>query len=85
MNVRRFIPDFKELSGTVNISIYLRRFPNDTAASSSLGPFTISTSTQQVWTRARSRLASVQLESDKTGQSWRYGLFRFDANQDGRR
>ena len=85
MNVRRFIPDFKELSGTVNISIYLRRFPNDTAASSSLGPFKISTSTQQVWTRARSRLASVQLESDKTGQSWRYGLFRFDANQDGRR
>ena len=85
MNVRRFIPDFKELSGTVNISIYLRRFPNDTAASSTLGPFKISTSTQQVWTRARSRLASVQLESDKTGQSWRYGLFRFDANQDGRR
>jgi len=85
MNVRRFIPDFKELSGTVNVSIYLRRFPNDTATSSSLGPFKISTSTQQVWTRARSRLASVKLESDKTGQSWRYGLFRFDANQDGRR
>jgi len=30
-------------------------------------------------------LASVKLETDKTGQSWRYGLFRFDANQDGRR
>ena len=72
MSVRRFIPDFKNLNGTANVTIYLRRFPNDTATGSPLGPFTVSTATQQVWTRARSRLASFEVSADELNGTWRY-------------
>jgi len=85
MSVRRFIPDFKNLNGTANVTIYLSRFPNDTATGSPLGPFTVSTSTQQIWTRARSRLASFKIDADELNGTWRYGLFRFDSRPDGRR
>ena len=85
MSVRRFIPDFKHLNGTANVTIYLRRFPNDTATGSPLGPFTVSTSTEQVWTRARSRLASFKVSADELASNWRYGLFRFDSRPDGMR
>ena len=85
MSVRRFIPDFKNLNGTANVTIYLRSFPNDTATGSPLGPFTVSTSTQQVWTRARSRLASFEVAADELNGTWRYGLFRFDSRPDGMR
>ena len=85
MSVRRFIPDFKVLNTTCDITIYLRRFPNDTATSSSLGPFNISNATQQIWTRARSRQAAFQLNATGANSNWRYGLFRFDSRPDGRR
>ena len=85
MSLRRFIPDFKHLNGTANVTIYLRRFPNDTATTSPLGPFTVSTSTEQIWTRARSRLASFEVSADELASNWRYGLFRFDSRPDGMR
>jgi hypothetical protein len=37
------------------ITLNLRDFPNDTAASSTLGPFTVSSGTQKIDTRARAR------------------------------
>ena len=85
ISMSRFIPDFKYLNSTCNVTINLRRFPNDTNASSPLGPFTISNSTDQVNTRARSRLASIEISATQVSNNWRYGLFRFDSKQDGRR
>ena len=83
--VRRFIPDFKRLNGNAQITINLKDFPVDTAASSPLGPFTISSSTQKVDTRARGRAASLKIENTSSGQTWRYGTFRADVQPDGRR
>ena len=83
--IRRFIPDFKRITGDAQITINLKDFPVDTAASSPLGPFTISSSTQKVDTRARGRAASLKIENTSTGQSWRYGTFRADVQPDGRR
>ena len=85
MSVRRFIPDFKVLEGNAQITINLRRFPTDTAASSPLGPFTITSSTEKVDTRARSRFASIKVANTSTDQSWRYGTFRADVQPDGMR
>ena len=48
MSIRRFIPDFKILTGDAQITINLRKFPADTAGSSPLGPFTISSSAEKV-------------------------------------
>ena len=55
MKVRRFIPDFISQTGATRVTLNLRNFPNDTRASSSLGPFDITSSTQKVDTRARGR------------------------------
>ena len=62
----------------LEITINLRKFPADTAASSPLGPFTISSSTEKIDTRARSRFASIKVANTSTDQSWRYGTFRAD-------
>ena len=53
MSIRRFIPDFKILTGNAQITINLRKFPADTAGSSPLGPFTISSSTEKKLTLER--------------------------------
>ena len=45
MSVKRFIPDFKVLTGNSKITLLLNDYPNNTAASSPLGPFTITSST----------------------------------------
>lgn len=85
MSVRRFIPDFKVLTGDAQVTINLRRFPADTSTSSPLGPFTINSSTEKVDTRARSRFASIKVANTSTDQSWRYGTFRADVQPDGMR
>jgi len=86
MSIKRFLPDFKRIDGNAKITIYLNEFPQGTtAASSPLGPFTITSSTKKVDTRARARLAAVQIENENLNESWRYGAFRFDVRVDGRR
>jgi hypothetical protein len=85
IKVRRFIPDFKYLNGNAKITILLRRYPADNQTSSTLGPFTINSSTDKIDTRARSRLAALKVENDAINESWRFGQFRFDIQPDGRR
>ena len=83
--VRRFIPDFQRLNGTATVTILLKDYPSDTAASSSLGPFSVTSSTQKIDTRARGRSASLKIANLSSGETWRYGTFRADIQPDGRR
>jgi len=85
MKIRRFIPDFISQTGTTRVTLNLRNFPNDSAASSSLGPFDITTSTQKVDTRARARAIALKVENTSTSQNWKLGTFRLDTQPDGRR
>jgi len=85
MKIRRFIPDFISQTGTTRVTLNLRDFPNDTAASSSLGPFDITTSTKKVDTRARARAVALKVENTGSSQDWRLGTFRLDIQPDGRR
>jgi hypothetical protein len=85
MSVSRFIPDFKSLSGDAQVTIFVNRYPQSTATSSPLGPFTVTSTTQKIDTRARGRLAAVKIETDGLNESWRYGTFSFDVKPDGRR
>jgi hypothetical protein len=85
MKVRRFIPDFISQTGATRVTINLRDFPNDARASSSLGPFDITSSTKKVDTRARGRAVSLKIENISSNQSWRLGTFRLDIQPDGRR
>ena len=85
MKIRRFIPDFISQTGNTQITLQLRNFPNDSQASSSLGPFTVSSSTQKVDTRARARAVALKVENTASSQSWKLGTFRLDIQPDGRR
>ena len=85
IKVRRFIPDFRALSGNAQVTINLKDFPSDAEASSSLGPFTINSSTQKVDTRARARAANLKIANTSNNETWRYGTFKADTQMDGRR
>jgi len=85
MSIKRFIPDFKILTGNAQVTINLRRYPADTATSSPLGPFTVTSSTEKVDTRARSRFANIKVANTSTDENWRYGTFRADVKPDGMR
>jgi hypothetical protein len=85
IKVRRFIPDFKYINGNAKVTLELRDYPANIQVGSPLGPFTVTSSTDKVDTRARARLAAVKIENDGTNESWRFGQFRFDIQPDGRR
>ena len=85
MSVNRIIPDFKYLSGNAKLTLYVSSYPEDTPISSPLGPFTVTSSTDKLNTRARGRLVSINIANDATGETWRYGTLRLDARADGRR
>jgi len=85
MKIRRIIPDFLAQTGDARITLNLKDFPNDTAASSSLGPFTVTSGTQKIDTRARARSISLKIDNTSTSQFWKLGTFRIDYQPDGRR
>jgi len=85
MSMKRFVPDFQVLTGNSKITLLLNDYPSNTASSSPLGPFTITSSTDKVDTRARGRLLSIKIENDAIGETWRYGTLRVDIKPDGRR
>jgi len=85
MKIRRFIPDFISQTGNTQVTLQLRDFPNNTKASSSLGPFTVTSSTTKVDTRARARQIALKVANTAASQSWKLGTFRLDIQPDGRR
>ena len=85
MKIRRFIPDFLSQSGNTQVTLQLRNYPSDNYVSSSLGPFTINSSTSKVDTRARARAMSLKIANTGASQSWKLGTFRLDTQPDGRR
>ena len=72
-------------TGNAKVTLLVSAYPDDVAVSSPLGPFTVTSTTDKVDTRARGRLVSVKIENDGTGETWRYGTLRLDAQPDGRR
>ena len=85
MRVSRIIPDFIAQTGNTIVQLDLRDYPNDTAASSSLGPFTVSSTTTKVDTRARARAIALTISNTAVDTSWKLGTFRLDIHAGGRR
>ena len=85
MKIRRFIPDFISQTGNTQVTLLLRDYPNDSSASSSLGPFTITSTTDKVDTRARGRAIALKVANTSTSENWKLGTFRLDIQPDGRR
>jgi hypothetical protein len=85
MKIRRFVPDFLSQTGNTQITLQLKNYPNSTQASSPLGPFTITSSTTKIDTRARGRAVSLKVANTGSSQNWKLGGFRLDIQPDGRR
>jgi hypothetical protein len=85
MRVSRIIPDFISQEGEAIIQLDLRNYSNNAAASSSLGPFTVTTSTDKVDTRARARAIALTISNTAVDTSWKLGTFRLDIHAGGRR
>ena len=83
--MKRFIPDFKNQVGNLNVHLLLRAFPQATASASSLDPYTITPTTEKVDTRARGRQISMRIESTALETTWRFGTMRVDIQPDGLR
>jgi len=83
--MRRFIPDFKDLQGNIQMTLAVKRYPSQTSTDTALSPFTITTSTTKVDTRARGRFANVNIANTGISENWRFGTLRLDLQPDGRR
>ena len=85
MKIRRVIPDILTQTGDARVTLNLKNYPTDAQASSSLGPFTSSTTTTKIDTRARARAISLKVDNTGRTQHWKLGTFRLDIQPDGRR
>tara|TARA_R100001079_G_scaffold101335_1_gene66247 strand:- start:459 stop:2594 length:2136 start_codon:yes stop_codon:yes gene_type:complete len=83
LRVSRFLPDFKNIQGNARITLGTKDFPVST--NSTTTQFDVTGTTSKIDTRVRGRLANLKIENTSTDESWRYGTFRADVNQDGRR
>src|SRR6056300_484569 len=83
--LRRFLPNFKVLTGNNQITLSIKDFPSQDDIKTTLSPFTVTSSTLKVDTRARGRYANIKIENTGVGESWRFGTFQVDLQPDGRR
>ena len=82
--VDQVIPDVTMTSST-SLALYMntRKFPNSTEVTK--GPFTITSTTDKVSTRAKGRQISLKFQSTGTQDDWTLGDFRVNSRQDGLR
>ena len=86
MRVSRIIPDFISQQGNAIVQLDLRNYPNDALLlAHHLGPFTVTTSTSKVDTRARARAIALTISNTAVDTSWKLGTFRLDIHAGGRR
>ena len=83
--LRRFVPDFKTLTGNAVVTLAIKIYPQQSDTVSSLSPFTITSTTDKKDTRARGRYLNVKIENKSSGEEWRFGTFKIDIQPDGRR
>tara|TARA_Y100000114_G_C11671580_1_gene284045 strand:- start:557 stop:868 length:312 start_codon:yes stop_codon:yes gene_type:complete len=82
--IDKIIPDTTMTSDTnLYVNLKTRKYPQDTETTK--GPFTITSSTSKVSTRARGRQVAVKLYSDGINDDWLLGDFRINTRSDGLR
>ena len=79
--VDKIIPDVT-MSSTTNLYVELntKKYPNSTQVTK--GPFTITSATTKLSTRAKGRQISMKVYSSGTEDEWSMGDFRIDAKKD---
>ena len=83
VEVLSMIPDFKNLTGSVKVTLLTRYYPHDSEEQVEVGIVTATTT--RIDTRASGRQSRVKVESDILGSDWRLGVVRFDLVPGGNR
>src|SRR5210317_1106800 len=66
--LRRFVPDFKDLQGNAKVTLAVKRYPQQSDTTTTLSPFTITSSTDKKDTRARGRYVNIKIENDSNSE-----------------
>ena len=82
MRISRIIPDYGNQTGDSRITLSTKAFPSSTAVATN---HTATTTSTQLFTRARARQIAIKVGNISTGQTWRMGTFRLDIHPGGRR
>lgn len=83
LRVDKFIPDFEELSGTVNLTISTKKNPQSSEVEK--GPYSITSSTEKVSFRAKGKQFKIKFESNEVDADWRPGKMIFNVFGSSRR
>jgi hypothetical protein len=83
MFIKRYIPDFKNFQGGLNMQFLVRNYPGSpqTVASSTV----VYSTTTKIDMRARARQVAVKMLSSDLNTNWRFGTIRVDSQVDGKR
>jgi hypothetical protein len=76
LHIGRGIPNFKDLTGSVDITLKFKTYPSATTSTTVVR--TIVPTTEKFDLRGRGRQANVRIDSDAVGDKWRYGTLRLD-------
>jgi len=83
LHIGRGIPNFKDLTGSVDITLRFKTYPSSTTPTTVTR--TITPTTEKFDLRGRGRQANIRIDSDAVGDKWRYGTLRLDVQPDGGR
>ena len=79
--IDKIVPDATMTSNTnLNVEFKCKKYPNGTEVTK--GPFTITSSTQKVSTRAKGRQIAIKYSSTGINDDWTLGDFRINATED---
>ena len=81
--INKVIPDFKNQTGNVVITLKTRDYPNDTKTNGE--SITVANTTAFYNSRIRGRQASIKIENSELGSNWRFGTLRINIRPDGKR
>lgn len=84
MAIDRVVPDFKNLAGTVKITLTGKRHPQASTTVTS-GPHTVTPTTEFISARLRCRQVSLKVESDDPDDYWQLGTIRLRVREHGAR
>jgi len=83
MRIARFIPDFRDQSGDLNVTWSFKNYPYGNVISQTNS--TVATTDTKKDIRGRGRQANFKIESDSVGGNFKMGTFTIDAFPDGGR
>lgn len=84
MRIRKLVPDFKELDGSIDITLKGRKYPQRTQQFVK-GPFQVDADTAFINPKIRARQVALLLRSNEIGGHFRCGTFRLELRQSGKR